>query len=222
MVVVFCLVAACAATAENSSNYEIWVSGAGGFNGYSHSDVNDELKLLTDELGIASDEVNSGFAVQGELGLLYKSSFSFGVGMKRFHGSAQISDFSGSITYTLPANATYAVVGYTFPSQSKFSYGAAVAFGTISSKGKLVLAVTGLGSGTGYLDGSGTFIEGRLTTGYRLTPALYLNPVLGYRLAEIDEIKIDGITQKKLDDSNWTLDYSGFTAQIGFTLYLGR
>ncbi len=218
LVLLLCL----AGSTQAGMSVEPWIHAAGGYNGYSLEDVNNEIQMYNEESGLKGDELTGGFGAQGELGLRLARRFMFGIGLKRMTGSTSVSASWGSIEFNLPCNSTYGLAGVSLPLSPKLSVGLLGSIGSIKTNGKVTLTEVGYGSGYVELDGSGDYLEGRLSLLYEFSPNFCIVPAIGYRSAEIEEIKIQDITIRNPNGSNYTLDHSGLSLQIGIAVFFGR
>lgn len=219
---VFVLALVFASTTFAQSGVDFWLGAAVGYNGYKMTDVNDEINAIADIAVLDADEINGGFGAQGELGVRINSRWILGVGIKRLSGSSTLSDAYASLEYSFPANAYYGLVGISFPATPKFNYGAIASIGSINSAGKITIGELGYGSISADVEGNGTYFEGKAFFSLEIERHFSLVPALGYRIAKINEIKIGGGKVVNEDGSNYTLDYSGYTVQIGIVVFLNN
>lgn len=218
----FTLTLGLAATTFAQSGVDFWMGAAVGYNGYKMSDVNDEINAIADIAALSADEINAGFGAQGELGVRINSRWLLGMGIKRLSGSSMLSDMYSSLEYSFPANAYYGLAGVSLPASDVINYGAIASIGSINSAGKITIGELGYGSLSADVEGNGTFFEGKAFFSLEIDRHFNLVPALGYRVAKINEIKIGGGKVVKEDGSDYSLDYSGYTVQIGVMVFLSN
>lgn len=210
-----------AATVVAQSPVTFYIGGSLGYNSYSLSDVNDEIRAIGDVSGLGSDEINGGIGYQIEGGLSLRSGISFGLGYERMTGKSEISDNTGGIEYSTPANAIFGTFEYALPTHSAFGVSLGASIGKISTAGGVRLWVTGEGSAAADFEGSGLYGEGRLIGNFAAGKFFVFSPSIGYRVANISEIQIQNEVIYKDDGSKVELDYGGFTAHLGLKLMFG-
>jgi hypothetical protein len=202
-----------------------WLAVSGGWGTYSMSDVNSEIRAVNDTLagsGLTMDEISGGFGFGLTVGVDLPSRVSVGFGYERLSASTDVGDFSGSVTYKLPANAFRATVGYRFPTERTVAASVGFGLGLVKEAGSLELVVTGAGAASADLSGSGPLLETFVGGDWWAAPQFALVGSAGYRYAKVREIRVQGMTAYNADGSKYTVDYSGIVMRLGFKVALSR
>lgn len=195
-----------------------WVGVHGSLSTFGMSDVNDDIGSVNSSLagtGLAMDEIHGGFGLGGSFGVEFRGPFSAGVGYERLFASTDVGDFSGSLKYDLPANAYRAFAQYSFVEGPTATWSLGAGLGAVSEAGKVTLTVTGVGSDSAHLKGSGPMFELYAGGDAWANPQLALSGAVGFRYAKIGEITVDGNTLYTANGDKYTVDYTGLFARFG-------
>lgn len=199
-----------------------WFSGAIGGSTYDMTDVNDEIGVINGFINGTGlqpmDEITKGLNFGLAFGLDVGSGFAVGVGYDRLNGQSDIGDASGSIEYDLPANLVRAFGRYSFESAGRASGFLEASLGSVSSAGTISIAITGVGSVTGDVEGSGLAFEGAGGVSLWATPQFAVTGAAGYRFAKVGNVTVDGTRVYAPNGSDYSLDYSGLFVRTGITV----
>jgi len=212
---VFPILALAADAPADSKHVRPWLGVSGGFNTYSMGDVNDEIDAINAEISpLVMDNIKDGLGVGVQVGIDPSPSYGFAIGYQRFFASSSVGDDSGTLKYSLPANAFLGTARYLFPSERPFKLGVAGSVGVVISDGEVSLEVPGEPSVTGDISGSGPLIDGSLVgEWWNDTERFGLSVSGGYRYAKVGKTKVNDQTILNEDGSNYSLDYSGLVLQ---------
>jgi len=198
-----------------------WFQGYFGGSTYAMGDVNDNIGQINATLagsGLSMEEVTKGFNFGAAFGLDLGTGFSIGVGYDRLMGKSDVGDWSGSITYDLPANLYRALARYAFESGGNTQGFLEASGGGVTSAGGITLAITGAGSQTVHFDGSGAAFEVGGGVQTWVAPQVALLAAAGYRHASIGKITVDGQRIYDANGGDFALDYSGVFLRVGLTV----
>lgn len=205
-------------SAQADSNLKFWIGGGFDYNTFSLEDVNDEVNFISAQTGLPGDEIDGGMGIVFRGGLETQSGLAFGAGWEHFSGSTEISDPTGGVKWDVGADAFFGIIEYNFPSQSPLSFGLGGSLGMIKSAGEFTLRVVGSGSASPNFDGSGLYAEGRLIGNFAVSPSFFITPSIGYRLANISEVKMLDQVLLNMEGNEYSLNYSGMTARLAVKL----
>lgn len=208
-----------------SAGVRPWISVAIGGSTYAMDDVNDEVAAINAALagsGLSMEKVSSGFNFGLALGLDVGSGFAVGIGYDQLMASTDVGDFSGSLEYDLPANQIRGFGRYTFQSAGKAGGFLEASVGHVKSAGSITVAATGYGSQSADIDGSGTSFEGAAGVSLWAAPQFAFTGMAGYRHAELGDVTVEGMPVVDATGGDYTIDYSGLFARVGFTVALTR
>jgi hypothetical protein len=199
-----------------------WFSASGRFGTYAMEDVNREIRMIDALTYSRFDEISSGFGLGLGVGWIPSSGRSaFGIHYERLFAKSEITDYSGSLSYDFAANAYYGTLEYRPPSTGKALFGAGMGAGAVSSAGEISLAVTGVGAASGNVEGTGPLFQGYVFAELPIGTRAFLVPLAGYRYAKISSVELDGAPIQNPDGSDYSVDYSGFVAELGLRLMGG-
>ena len=211
----------------------------GAFNGYSMSDINRQIASANADLAAAGlpaglDEIKHGFS--GGLGLRIwatpnvmlnatfeplfaesKDDFS-----ADFVGGGGFNHIEGSSKLNVDGNSFQFGGSYFLPSQGKgrIGFGGSIDYNRLSGEVSQSFVVTGAtdtsGAFRGDLEGSGVGFHFHALGEWTVSPGFALTAALGYRIAKIDDTKLDGVSSNPKIET----DYSGVLARVGLAFYL--
>lgn len=202
-----------------------WISGALGGSTYAMGDVNDEIGAVNVSLagtGLKMNEVTKGFNYGLALGLDVGGGFAVGVGYDRLNARTKVGDFSGSLEYDLPANLVRAFGRYTFESPGMTQGFLEASLGRVSSAASITLTVSGSGSATGDIEGSGLAFEAGGGAEIWTAPQFAFTGMAGYRYASAKDVTVDGTAVYDASGGDYTVDYSGLFARVGIKVALAK
>lgn len=200
-----------------------WLSGAIGGSTYAMGDVNDDIGALNSAIagsGLSMDEITRGLNAGLAFGLDVGNGLSLGVGFDRLAGSSDVGDWSASIEYDMPANLVRAFGRYAFESGSKAQGFLEASLGRVMAAGSATVSVTGVGSESGDLSGSGLALEGGGGVLLWVAPQLALTGAAGFRHAVVGSTEFDGRPIYNASGGDYQLDYSGLFARVGLQVSL--
>ncbi len=197
-----------------------WMTPSFGLNTYAMDDVNTEIRFLDDALPGSMDEIESGWSYGVAFGVDLPSRLSLAVGYERFFASTDYGDPSGSLDYDFAANVLKGSLLYRLSPPGLREFAVGFSFGMISSAGEVAIVDFEEGAFKGDVEGSSPLLEGFLAGDFRLTPKVALAGTVGYRIAEVDEIEIEGIPVTMPDGSDYTVDYGGLLLRVGLKIWL--
>ena len=202
-----------------------WLGGHGSLAKYNMSDVNGDIgnvNAIVAPFGLEMNEINGGTGLGVAFGLELRSGLSIGLGYDRLFGSSEVGDASGSIKYDFPADAFRVFGQYSFSGAGASGIYLGGSAGLIRDAGSVTVAVTGTGSVSGDVEGSGGLFElfagGDWWAGARFA----LTGSGGYRYAKISENKVNGDTVYLANGQKESIDYSGIFARLGFKVALTK
>lgn len=202
-----------------------WFGVDGSWSTYSMSDVNLDIQNVNAAIagsGLTMEEIHDGFGIGLAGGFELPNRAALGVGYDRLFARSDVGDPTGSIEYDFPAN-TFRVLGeYAFPSTSSFSPRIGLAAGLVSASGTVRVSVTGSGSVSGDVTGTGPLFEAWVGGDWSTAGPFSIVMSVGYRNAEIGEVKVRDSVIYNADGSKYTLDYSGIRARFGLRFGPGR
>ena len=215
------------ATAALASADELrpWIGIQGSLATFGMSDVNDDIGNVNSGLagtGLSMDEIHGGFGVGASGGIEFRGPFSAGVGYERLFASTDVGDFSASLKYDLPANVYRGFAQYAFVEGPTTTWALGSALGIVSEAGKVTLTVTGVGSDSAHLKGSGPLVELFAAGDAWASPQLALSGSVGFRYAKVGEVTVDGNTLYTPNGDKYTVDYTGLYARIGMKFAMGQ
>lgn len=202
----------------HAAGFRPWMGVTGSWSTYAMTDVNQniqEANALIAGSGLSMDEIKNGFGLGATLAGDFAGSATIGIAYDRLFASTDVGDASGTLTYDLGANAFRAFGEYRFPSTTQFSPHLGVAAGLVSTWGSIALSITGGGGAFDDVRGMGPLFEAYAGGDWWTAPKFAVTGSLGYRYANVGEVKIQDQTAYNLDGSKRTVDYSGFIARLG-------
>jgi hypothetical protein len=211
------LVAPC--TAEEPEHIP-WLTLDIGGASYAMDDLNEEIGYLNAglaEYGLVMDEVNSGVTYGIGLGWDVGQA-SMGFGYERLTGRTEVGDWSGSIEYKVPANVFRAFARFNIKTTSKVEPYVEGSLGILKPAGQVKITITDEGSESGSFEGSGAALAGAFGLHVWATPKFAIGGSLGYRRAEIGDLKVAGRTVRDMRGGEYTLNYSGVFARVEMQL----
>jgi hypothetical protein len=211
--------------ASSAAAVRPWLSGWLGGSSYAMDDVNDLIGQINAEAagtGLSMDDISKGFNYGASFGLDVGNNFSVGLGYDRLEGASDIGDASGTIELKVPANLVRVFGRYTFPSAGKANGFLEASLGRVNSSSKLELTATGLGSEHADLEGSDLAFEGGGGANVVLAPQLDLTASLGYRVAKVKEIEVNGERFTDFNGAPIGIDWSGVVFRLGLTVKLTK
>jgi hypothetical protein len=214
------------------------VSGFGGFNTYTMTDLNDEIKLFNSDLagsGVSLDEVKHGLGLGGGVCAWVTKDILVSAEYQRLFAktstSGSISGIPYSFEFKLPANAISVSGGYYFPSPSKVRFGLGAGVGYYWTKTSITAEVNGVSlsdSVSTEFKGHGLGFHGVGLLDVAATPQVHLGVQIGYRYAKTTELKdADGNVIYKVDATGTDTttkakaDWNGLVARGGVTFLFG-
>jgi hypothetical protein len=202
-----------------------WLSGSFGYSGYAMDDVNDDIGEINATLagsGLEMDEITKGLSYGLAFGLDVSPAFSIGLGYDRLTGQSDVSDPSGSIEYDLPANLLRGFGRYSFQSTGKAKGFLEASLGRVSSDATATLTVVGVGTQSFKFEGSGLAFEGAGGVSYWTSPTIAMFGLVGYRVANVEDVEVDGQPAYNVSGENYSIDYSGIFMRLGLTVAFGQ
>jgi hypothetical protein len=192
-------------------------AGFGGYSSYAMGDVNDvvdalNVALLEGGSPLRMDPIDGGPTYGLGVRLHTSDNVRFALDYERLTGSSSVEDFSGSITFNVPADAITASVSYFIPSEGKARFGFGAGLGLYMSAGSMEVGVAGQGSESLDWEGSGVGFHLLGQSDITLSPALKLELGAGYRSAKVGW-EMEGA------DTGEELDWGGFASRIGLAFY---
>lgn len=202
-----------------------WISGGLGASTYHMSDVNDDIGDVNSALsgsGLRMKQIDGslGFGIAGGVDL--GNGLAFGIGYDRLPANSDVGDWSGSIEYDFPGSFVRAFGRYAFQSASKANGFIEGSLGRISAGGDVSMTVSGEGSVSGDVEGSGIGFEGAAGVELWSSPQFAFTGSLGFRHAVAKDVKVDGLAVYNNSGGDYTIDYSGVFARVGVRLVLAQ
>jgi len=190
-----------------------WIGMDGTWGNCTMTDMNREIGRLNAEFGgtaLRLWEIKSGPSVGLSAGLDLGRGFSLGIGYDRLFSASGAEDPLHYLRFRFPANAVKAIAEYAFPTKGNLGARLGVAGGKVMENGAIVFPLEEAVTGTGPL------FETWLGVDWLAQPRCALSLQVGYRSARIAKVKIGGVRAVNPDGSDFTLDYSGMMARLGF------
>ncbi len=181
--------------AQAASPLKPWLAGYGSWGTYAMGDVNDAIGNINAELagtGLSMDKVQNGFGFGLEAGLDLQG-FALGVGYERLTASTDVGNAEATIEFKLPANAFYGLAEYKLPTPGPVGARLGLGAGIVSLAGEEKLSVTGLGSASTDITGTGPMFKVYGNVEVKAAPRLSVLGSLGYRYAKVSkgDVKVD-------------------------------
>ncbi len=202
-----------------------WISGNFGGSLYAMKDVNNGINnfnALIAGSGLSMEEITKGPSLGLAIGIDLLNGFGFGIGYDRLPAKSDVSDASGSIEYNLPANLVRAFGRYSFSSAGQTRGFVEASVGRVTTVGDLSLSVSGSGSESADLEGSGIAIEGCMGGEHWTTPQFALTASAGFRHAKSSNVTFGNTPIYTTSGDDYTVDYSGLFARLGFKVAFSR
>lgn len=202
-----------------------WIAGSVGAATYSMGDVNDDIGNINAAIagsGLRMDPIEHALNFGAAAGFDFGKGFSLGVGYDRLPASSDVGDWSGSIVYDFPGSFVRAFGRYAFQSTSKANGFLEGSLGRISAGGDVTVNVSGEGSVSGDVEGSGIGFEGAAGIELWTSPQFAFTGSLGFRHAVAKDVKVDGLAVYNNSGGEYTIDYSGVFARAGVRLSLAQ
>lgn len=202
-----------------------WISGNFGGSFYAMKDVNDDISNINALLagsGLSMEEITKGPSLGLAIGIDLLNGFGLGIGYDRLPASSDVSDASGSIEYNMPANLVRAFGRYSFSNTGRTRGFVEASVGRITTVGDVSLSVSGSGSDSRDLEGSGLAIEGCLGGEHWATPQFALTGSAGFRRAKSSNVTVGNTPVYSASGDDYTVDYSGLFVRLGFKVALSR
>jgi hypothetical protein len=194
-----------------------WIRGVAGYSGYSMDDINDAIEEINSAIyPYELDELNGGLLYGLQLGLQSSPRTAFYLGYERLSGSSDVSDASGKIEVSVPANCFLAGAEYLFDSTSSAKFGLGGALGLVSASGGAEIAATGVGGQSADYSGSALMFQGYGLARIPVGKQVAILPQIGYRFANISDPEVDG------GDAIFELDYTGFVLKAALQVSFGQ
>ena len=204
-----------------AGNARPWLGVAGGFHTFRMGDVNSEIDQINGAIApLHMDGISSGFGLGAAIGVDLNPEATLEVAYERLLASSKVGDATGSLDYKLPANEFTFRATFRQATEASFAVGFGAAAGLVSSAGEVILLVSGAGSASGHISGSGPALEGFVSGDWRVAPRFVVTPHLGFRYAKISETKVEGQVIYNPNGSKYSLDYSGLTTGVALKLFL--
>ena len=208
------------AEAESGAEALPWIGITGGIGTCAMGDVNDEIREL-DALLIASfDEISKGLGFGVDAGVNLGDSWSLSGHFLRLMAGSDVSDPTGSLDYSLGANAVYATVDYLPSTGVSPRFGIGISGGVVMAAGTIDASFVGIGAESGDVSGNGPYFD---VHGFVETPigsVLTIVPSVGYRHAITSEVEMDGQPVYTYGGDRYDVDYSGIFAHLSIRIGL--
>jgi len=215
-------------TWASASSMRWGISGFGGYQTYSMSDVNDFTAEVNDSAAAngltgSLEDVKHGVGFGGGFrGMNEKCIFSLDYVRLNASTSADFSDGSGNTVnaeFKVPANGVTVGAAYLFPSSHKARFGLGAGIGYYASDAKVTV---GGASAFNDVKGHGVGFHGMGLMDSPLSNAVHVELAAGYRYAKTSNLEIDGQEALNPDGSKAKIDWSGLMTQLGLTFYFGQ
>lgn len=199
-----------------------WISGTTGFGWYMAADVNDQVRELRNDPGLAMDYLRSGAQLGVAAGLDLPNGWTLGGGYERLLASTDGTVRTLQVDYQLPADVIRVFGRYTFQRAGRTRSFAEGSLGFLSTDGALKTASAYESARTIDIEGTGLSLEGSVGFERWLTPALALSACVGGRKAEALDIAWDGEGISNENGDEFVVDYSGFFLRAALKLAAPR
>lgn len=203
-----------------ASANSFWISPTVGYSRYNMSGVNDDIQsysFILPEAG--STKIESGYAYGGRIGWGFNNPVTFGFGYEQLAASTLISSEIYSLEYELPADIYLTFFQWAVLNGKPWKTSLGLTVGKISANGNLSASSTDSGSVSRDIKASGLLVEGAVTTEWRFHLKWAVNFDLGYRYAELDEIKDGNEIIYASNGEPLDIDYSGLIARFGLKFF---
>ncbi len=200
-----------------------WLAGGLAGSMYSMSDVNSDIgdiNAVIAPTGLRMDTIDKGLGFGASAGVEFPSGLAVGLGYDRLAAHSDVADPSASLTYDFPANLIRGVARYEFKGSPKAHGFLEGSVGRISSAGTVSMSITGEGSVSGDVEGSGLAFEGGGGAEIWASPQFAFTGAVGFRHATIGEVTVHGQRIYNANGSDYALDYSGVFVRLGVLVAL--
>ncbi len=199
-----------------------WFQVSLGYHGMAMDDINEaDFRWHDESDGFDLDDVNSGMALA--FGFGYDLSPSLGYGLFWEHQYASTSGQDGELIadVNLAADIFSGRVNYNFIKQENWRLGVAGSLGYLVVGGDVNKTTSGASYGKSELKGNTWALEGMALLEFALGGSSTLQVTAGWRDAKVKSFKNDNAPVKKDNGDDLTIDYTGFTARVGYKIRFG-
>ncbi|MBI5170539.1 MAG: hypothetical protein HZA61_13710 [Candidatus Eisenbacteria bacterium] len=200
-----------------------WIAGGLGASTYHMTDVNDDIGDVNSALsgsGLRMKQIDGGlgFGIAGGVDL--GNGLAFGIGYDRFPANSDVGDWSGSIEYDFPGSFIRGFTRYSFQGSNKANAFVEGSVGRVSTSGEVTVSVTGSGSVSGDVEGSGFGFEE--CAGFELwaSPQFAFTGSAGFRQLAAKDVTLDGTNIRDNAGGEYTIDYGGMFMRLGLKVVL--
>ncbi len=209
-----------AAAAEGEGS---WFQVSLGYLGMAMDDINEADFRWHDDSpdGFNLGKMNSGMALS--FGLGYDMSPSLGYGLFWEHQYASTSGTDGDLTadVNLAADTFSGRLNYNFVTQKSWRLGLAGSLGYLVVGGDVNKTTSGASFGETDLAGNTWALEGMAVLEFVVGESSTLQVTAGWRDAKVTSFRSGSATVVKDDGQDMSLDYTGFTARVGWKYRFG-
>jgi hypothetical protein len=202
-----------------------WFKAAGGLSGMAMEDINNgDFRFYDTTInGYNFPDLNSGFSMSFHVGFDFSPDFSLGFSWDKQHGHVKGTDVDITADLKLDANLFMTHVYWSPLRAGSWSFGAAGGLGLIFPNGTVKLTGdNNVNYGEGKISGSSSFaFEIMALANWAFGGSSSLETTIGWRIANLDEIKLDTAPVYKEDGSNLELDYTGYIIKVGYKFVFG-
>lgn len=211
--------------ASGSALAGTWFKMAGGYSGMAMDDINNgDFRFYDNTIeGYNFPDLDSGFSMSFHLGFDLSPEFSLGFSWDRQHGHVKGTDVDVTADLKLDANLFMGHIYWTPLQTGAWSFGPAAGMGLIFPDGHArVTGENNVNYGEGDITGSsGLAFEGMALANWAFGGSSAIELTVGWRVAAIDEIRLQGAPVLKEDGSNLELDYTGYIIKVGYKFVFG-
>jgi hypothetical protein len=193
-----------------------WVGGTARFGTYAMDVVNEDIRALDALIEPEFDEIENGFGFGADLGVTLSSSVDLALHYERLLASSDVSDSSGSLELDYAANAFYLGLEWKQLTSAGPAFGLGGGAGIVSTAGELNLTITGLGSASGEIEGSGPLFQAYALVDFTPRSRVSALALAGYRHARASSVKLDD--EPLFGESDYDVDYSGLIVSASFRI----
>ena len=221
-----CLIPICAlcllaATAVAAGDHPVAVAVTGGPTLFAQDDVGDLVWRVNDAAAPRSmDDLDGGEAWGAALGFGLTPALTAGLGYEHFSAESELVGGEAGARFALPAHAVRAFLEYRGAFLPWLEGGAGVGAGLVIADGEQHVDPSLIDVPAGDYEGEGLLLEAYWLGDVLLDENIALTLSLGYRHAEIDNVKIDDARLRNADNSFLALDYSGMLLRVGLRVRL--
>ncbi|MCP4290919.1 MAG: outer membrane beta-barrel protein [bacterium] len=199
-----------------------WFQVSLGYNGMAMQDINEtDFRWHEDSDGFDLDDVTGGMALSFGLGYDMSKSYGYGLFWEHQYGSTSGTDVEMKADVNLRADIFAGRLNYNFITNDQWRFGVAGALGFLVVNGNVNKTTSGASYGKSELTGQTWSLEGMGIVEFSVGEKSLIQLTAGWREANVKSFKNASATVFKPDGQKMSMDYTGFTARVGYKIRFG-